>query len=423
MVPDYKRTKLACYTAYFTMSSIFCVPSLLFVTLHEMYGVSYTLLGMLVSINFCAQLCMDLLFTLFSHRFPVQTIVRIMPLITTAGLLTYALIPMLFPSHAYIGLVIGTAIFSVSAGFSEALLSPLIAALPSENPQKDMSFLHSLYAFGVVTMVVVSTLFLNLFGSENWMYLVMILACLPIFGAVLFMCSPIPNLQNEAATGQTAEQNKKRIIGLALCVGCIFFGSCAENVMSNWLSSYMEIALGIDKVWGDILGVAMFAVLLGAGRVLYSKFGKNICRVMLLGMIGSFACYLIAGLSPNMTVAMVACSVTGFCTAMLWPGTLIMLEEYIPYAGVAAFSLMAAGGDFGAAVGPQLMGVVVDKVSASAFAADLGMKLGFSADQIGMKAGMLIAAVFPILGTVVLAVAIRYFQVRLRSKKVKVLSE
>ena len=94
-----------------------------------------------------------------------------MPCMTAFGLFTYALIPMFFPQNAYLGLVIGTIIFSISAGLSEVLLSPVIAAIPSDNPQKDMSFLHSLYAFGVFTVVVISTLFLRFFGSENWMYL------------------------------------------------------------------------------------------------------------------------------------------------------------------------------------------------------------------------------------------------------------
>ena len=52
MTPNYKRTKFACYAAYFTMSSIFCLPPLLFVTLRELYGISYTLLGTLVLTNF-----------------------------------------------------------------------------------------------------------------------------------------------------------------------------------------------------------------------------------------------------------------------------------------------------------------------------------------------------------------------------------
>ena len=54
--PNYRRATLACYTAYFTMSSVFSLPPLLFATLHEMYGISYTLLGTLVLTNFCTQL-------------------------------------------------------------------------------------------------------------------------------------------------------------------------------------------------------------------------------------------------------------------------------------------------------------------------------------------------------------------------------
>ena len=163
--PNFKRTKTACYAAYFTMSSIFSLPPLLFVTLRETYGISYTLLGTLVLTNFCTQLAVDLIFTLFSKYFNVRKVVRVMPLITSLGLFIYAVFPMLFPNIAYVGLLLGTVIFSVSAGLSEVLLSPVIAAIPSETPQRDMSLLHSLYAFGVFTVVVVSTLFLKIFGT------------------------------------------------------------------------------------------------------------------------------------------------------------------------------------------------------------------------------------------------------------------
>ena len=81
-VKNFKRTKLACYTAYFTMSSIFSLPPLLFATLQDMYGISYTLLGTLVLTNFCTQLTIDLIFTVFTKYFNVKKIVRVMPLIT-----------------------------------------------------------------------------------------------------------------------------------------------------------------------------------------------------------------------------------------------------------------------------------------------------------------------------------------------------
>jgi len=254
---NYQRTKLACYTAYFTMSSVFCLPPLLFMTLRETYGISYTLLGTLVLVNFCTQLGVDLIFTAFSKRFNPQKIVRTMPLLTSAGLLIYALIPTFFPNIAYAGLLVGTVIFSVAAGLSEVLLSPAIAALPSDNPQRDMSMLHSLYAFGVFFVAVVSTVFLKLFGTENWMYLTIFFAALPVVAAAMFMVSPMPDMRGTENV-QGTSGTKKRTIGIALCVACIFFGSCAENAMSNWVSGYMENALHIDKAWGDLIGLAGF---------------------------------------------------------------------------------------------------------------------------------------------------------------------
>lgn len=405
----FKRTKLACYAAYFTMSTIFSLPPLLFVTLRQMYGISYTLLGTLVLINFCTQLTVDMIFTLFSGRFNIHKTVKIMPLITSLGLVIYAVTPMLFPQHAYIGLVIGTVIFSVSAGLSEVLLSPVIAAIPSENPQRDMSLLHSLYAFGVFTVVVISTVFLKVFGTENWMYLTLFLALWPILASVLFMLSPMPDMSAEN-TEQKQKSSRSKLIGLALCAGCIFFGSCAENVMSNWISGFMENALHIDKALGDILGMAMFAILLGLARIGYAKIGKNICRVLLCGMVGAAVCYLIVSFSSNTVLAFIACILTGLFTAMLWPGALIMMEENIPGAGVAAYALMAASGDLGASIAPQLMGIVVDQVSVSAWAAQLAASMSLTAEQIGMKTGMLVSAAFPVVGTAVLLIAIRHFK-------------
>ena len=406
----FKRTKLACYLAYFTMSSIFSLPPLLFASLQDMYGISYTLLGTLVLTNFCTQLTVDLIFTVFSKHFNIKKVVRVMPLITSAGLLIYALIPNLFPQYAYAGLLVGTVIFSVSAGLSEVLLSPVIAAIPSDNPQKDMSLLHSLYAFGVFTVVVISTLFLRIFGADNWMWLTIFWAVLPVTAAVTFMLSPMPDMSENSSSEEGTKGTGRRTLALAICVASIFFGSCAENSMSNWVSTYMENALQVDKTFGDILGMATFAILLGIARISYAKFGKNIMRVLLFGMAGAAVCYITAGLSTNVVFAFIACILTGLFTSMLWPGTLIMMEENVPGIGVAAYALMASSGDLGASVAPQLLGIIVDKVSESSFAAELGANLGLATEQIGLKAGMLVTAIYPVIGIGVIIFAMHYFK-------------
>lgn len=371
------------------MSSVFCLPPLLYTTFNKTYGISWTLLGTLVLVNFITQLGIDLVFTFFSKKFNPKIIVKIMPLITAAGLLLFALSPFLFKSHEFWGMLIGTLIFSVAAGLSEVLLSPTIAAMPSDNPQRDMSLLHSIYGIGVFSVIIVSALFLKFVGNAYWPYLTMGLACLPVLTSILFMFSPMPDM-GESEIGEKREKSKKKTVGIFLCVLCIFFGASAEVTMTNWVSSFMETEFKIDKAVGDVAGMAGFAIVLALTRILYAKWGKNIWKMLFVGMIGAVACYLTAGLVSNGIIAFIACILTGIFTSMLWPGTLIFMEEKMPSLGVAAYALMAAGGDMGAAAAPQLMGIV--------------------ADYAGFKTGMLVSAIFPALGIVVLMIMRSFFK-------------
>lgn len=398
---DYRRTKLTCYFTNLAMSSVFSLPPLLFATFRELYGISYTLLGTLVLVNFCTQLGIDLIFSSFSKYFDIHKTIRLMPFVTAAGLCVYALIPMLFPGYAYIGLVVGTFIFSIAAGLGEVLISPTVAALPSDNPERDMSMLHSLYAYGFVGVVVISTVFLQFVGKEYWMYLTFFWAVLPIAASLLLMTTPLPDMNMENHESKSVK-SKHRTKGLLLCMTCIFLGACAENTMSNWISVYTENALQMPKVWGDILGMSLFAILLGLTRTAYAKFGKNISKVLMLSMSGSIVCYLTVALSPNAILSLAACVMLGLCTSMLWPGTLILMEEKVPAVGVAAYALMAAGGDLGASVAPQTLGIIVDNISLTRWAQTFGSTLSLSPEQVGFKVGMLIAAIFPVLGVILL---------------------
>lgn len=406
---DYKTTKHTCYYTYLSMASVFSLPPLLFATFREMYNISYTLLGTLVLINFTTQLGIDLIFSFFSKHFNIHKTIRIMPLLTALGLLIYAVIPTLFEDYAYIGLLTGTFIFSVAAGLGEVLVSPTVAALPSDTPDKDMSILHSLYGYGFVGVALISTLFLKFVGNQYWMYLTMFFAILPIIASALLFRVPLPDMNMNQADAKV-KRSKYRTKGLILCIMCIFLGACAENTMSNWISVYTENALKMPKLLGDIFGICLFATLLALTRTLYGKFGKNISKTLMISMIGAVVCYVMVALSQNAVLSLVGCVLIGICTSMLWPGTLILMEEKVPNVGVAAYALMAAGGDFGASFAPQTLGVLVDKISLTDWANTLGEKLSLTGEQIAFKAGMLAAAVFPLLGIGLLIYMKKHFK-------------
>ena len=92
----YARLKLACYTTNASMSVVASLSPVLFLTFHNLYGISYSLLGTLVLINFVTQLTVDLIFSFFSHKFNIEKTVKFTPILTVLGLWVYALWPLFF---------------------------------------------------------------------------------------------------------------------------------------------------------------------------------------------------------------------------------------------------------------------------------------------------------------------------------------
>ncbi len=391
-----KRLKYACYSSNVTMSIVGNLPPVLFLTFRQLYGCSYSLLGLLVLINFVTQLIVDLIFSFFSHKFNISKTVKAIPVFAIAGFIIYAIWPFFFSGSVYTGLVMGTIVFSAAAGLGEVLISPVIAAIPSDDPDREMSKLHSVYAWGSVAVIIISTLFLLFLGKENWQFLALLFMLVPLASAFLFAGSEIPEMQTpEKVSGALSLLKNKQ---LWLCVLAIFLGGSAECTMAQWSSGYIEKALGVPKIWGDLFGVALFSVMLGIGRTLYSKIGKNICRVLTLGSIGAAICYFIAAITNISFVGLIACALTGFCTSMLWPGNLVVASGRITTGGVFVYAMMAAGGDLGASVGPQLVGVITDTIMAAPQTAAIAESLMLTPEQLGMKVGMLFGMLFPLIG-------------------------
>lgn len=396
---SHKRVKFACYSVNVSMAVVGNLPPVLFLTFQSMYGISYSLLGLLVLVNFVTQLFVDLIFSFFSHKFSIPLTVKLTPMLTIFGLLIYALTPFVFPGNVYPGLVIGTIVFSAAAGLAEVLISPVIAALPSDNPDREMSKLHSIYAWGVVGVILVGSLYLVLFGRENWQWLMLSMIVIPLASVILYAGAEIPKMSTPKRVSGVLQSLKNK--GLWLCVFAIFLGGAAECTMAQWASGYLEQALQIEKIRGDLFGVALFALALGLGRTMYAKFGRHIGRVLFFGAVGATLCYLTAAVTSIPLLGLFACAFTGFCVSMLWPGCLIVATDRFPSGGVFIFAMMAAGGDLGASVGPQLIGVITDLALENSTLLSLAQKMSLMPEQFGMKLGMLVGMLFPLIAVFV----------------------
>ena len=210
---SYARVKMACYMTNIAMSVVANISPVLFLTFRSLYDISYSLLGLLVLVNFFSQLIIDLIFSFFSHKFNIQRTVKLIPVLTLAGLFVYAMWPLLLPGSVYVGLVVGTLIFSVSGGLAEVLISPVIAAIPAKDPDREMSKLHSVYAWGVVGVVLFATVFLRIFGARSWHALALVFMLIPLVAALLYARCELPEMAAPERVGQVFAFLKDRDFG------------------------------------------------------------------------------------------------------------------------------------------------------------------------------------------------------------------
>lgn len=243
-----------------------------------------------------------------------------------------------------------------------------------------MSLLHSFYCWGQLFTVLISTLCFVLLGIENWRYVALLWAIVPIVDGILFCIVPMPDTAEVEAQGigMKAIAKKKRFWLLALIMLC---GGASELCISQWASAFAQMGLGVDKTLGDLMGPCLFAALMGTARVLYAKFGHkmNIQNAMILcGGLCAFS-YLLAALAPHPALGLAGCALAGFAVGIFWPCALSMGAGGIKNGGMAIFALLALFGDAGCTVGPTLVGTISE-----AFGGELSV-------------GILVSLIFPLL--------------------------
>ena len=393
----YKLTTLSCFVGIFVQAIISNLTAILFVPLMRIYSLSYIHLGTLVAVNFAVQVGADLIFSGLIDRIGFRRLVLPSCLLAFAGLVLFGLTPTLFPSNVFGGIILATVLFAASCGLLEVLLSPIVNAIPNAEKGPAMSLLHSFYAWGQVATIIVTTLFLFVFGDRSWAVIVFIWSLVPLTCFFMFVKSPFPG-----SVPAEHRLNFRDLIGQAFCLiafAAIFFGAASEVVMNQWASTFMEKALLFPKVAGDLLGMCGFAVMLGVGRALYGKYGARlqINKFLVATSLMTIVCYAVVALSPANGLSLAACILCGFAVSLLWPGTLITAAERYPLAGAWLFALLAAAGDVGAASGPWFTGWVVDSVINTPLAAGVAGVLQTTNEQAALRIGILAAIVFPIL--------------------------
>lgn len=389
MSPNYRSTRIACYTAYIVQAITVNLPPLLFVIFRDQFGVTYEELGRLVLLNFVTQLTVDFLSGWFCDRLGTRRAAALAHICCVVGLVSLGILPRVLPGSPYAALMTASIIYALGSGFLEVIISPTIESLPSSGKSASMSILHSFYCWGQAGVVLLSTLFLLAFGSRVWYVLPLVWAVLPLCNLFVFLRVPLvpPLPPEQTATMRDLFTSRTILLAFAVMVGA----GASELAMSQWASMLAERGLGLEKAWGDVLGPCLFAILMGLTRVLapllYRRF--RLTTVLLGASVSCIGCYALTVFSAAPILSLAGCALTGAAIALMWPATISLAAERVPNGGTRMFALLAAFGDIGCSLGPWLTGLVSDLVQDGSAAA------GLAAEQIGLRSGLAAAGIFP----------------------------
>ena len=380
MAKNYKKTLTACYLGFITQAISGNFAPLLFISFHKNYGIPLGTIAFISTTFFFTQLVIDLFCARFVDKIGYRTCVVASEALSAAGLIGLAFLPELLP-NPFTGIIISVIVYAAGSGLIEVLVSPIVEACPFENKSGTMSLLHSFYCWGSVGVILLSTLFFAVLGTERWQILSCLWALIPLYNIYNFITCPIARLTDE---GEGLGIGKLlRIPTFWVCIVLMVCAGASELSMAQWASAYVESALGFPKSIGDIMGPCLFAVSMGISRVFYGKYGEklNLIKFMLGSGILCILCYLSASVSDNPALGLTGCIVCGFSVGIMWPGTISISSGKFPLGGTAMFALLAMAGDLGGSIGPALVGQITQNAGDN------------------LKTGMLAGCAFPVILT------------------------
>ena len=387
----YKHTLYASYLGYVTQAIIVNLPPLLFIVFSRDYGISLEKIGLLISLNFGVQIVTDWACIHFVDKIGYRAASVFAHVLSALGLILLGFLPGVIDPYA--GLVIATVLNAVGGGMIEVLISPIVESLPGDRKAASMSLLHSFYCWGQMAVVLLSTAYFTTIGLQNWRWLAVIWALVPLVNAFFFLKVPLCALVEEGKGMRLRELFARG--GFWLMMLLMVCAGASEQAMAQWASLFAELGLGVSKTMGDLLGPCAFAILMGSSRVFFGSKGAHfpLTKILTGSALLCVASYLVAVFSPLPVLSLVGCALTGLSVGAMWPGTISLSARSFPQGGTAMFAMLALAGDLGCSSGPGLVGVVSSRVQEGArWAAAL-----FSGGaQAALKAGLLLAIVFPV---------------------------
>lgn len=188
-----------------------------------------------------------------------------------------------------------------------------------------MNILHSFYCWGSMIVVILSTVYFNLFSIDNWKYMSIIWVIIPFINIFLFANAPINILKtHEDNMHSNNTVSIRKLLSVKIVLIFVILMICAgasEQSISQWVSLFAEVGLNVNKTVGDIFGACMFAFCMGIVRLIYAMNSEsiNIEKALIISSLLCILGVIIIVFSPYAFLSLIGCCISGLSIVIMWP--------------------------------------------------------------------------------------------------------
>ncbi len=262
-------------------------------------------------------------------------------------------------SQNYPTLLVALMMMGVGAGFSEALLNPLVIEI---HPRQSGKYLNISHAFYPISIMGSALLFGELLTvGVSWRLIFQIAAAgallIAIYTSVLRFPTPFPD-------DSSYPKIFAKILGLGsfwLFAAAMLLGGGIEAALTFWSRSYVEAYLS-DVPRSGAAAVVVFAAAMTVGRFLtaYLAGRTRLSNILIGSALLGIGVSALVPLATTLLSFYVLVALTGLAVACLWPTILAEADDYLPVNTTILMVLLGSVGIVGFGITPWIMGLIGD---------------------------------------------------------------
>jgi fucose permease len=271
-------------------------------------------------------------------------------------------------AQTYPTIILAVMLMGAGAGFSEALLNPLIIDLHPRESGRYLNIGHAFYPIGVMTFALLFGELLTL--DVSWRIIFRIAAVGSLGVAILFTVLTFPPERTEIKVNPRLFTSILSRGAFWLFAMAIMLGAAIESAFTFWSRTYVGVYLSEIPRSGAI-AVVLFAAAMAIGRFIsgYLANKTSLNNIMIgSGLLGLVVSILIP-MASSLWGFYALLALAGLATACFWPTIMAEADNYLATGNsTLMFILLACAGMVGIGLTPWILGLIGDSS---------GLKAGF----------------------------------------------